>query len=110
MAIAYIIFTLASLFGFVSSIVCSIIGKRGEINYSVGVVTQFMVEHFLGITATVEGKEHLIKGKEGLAVYVCNHQTLMDILFISFIMPTRTSMVAKKVIQYYPLLGWFSKE
>jgi lysophosphatidate acyltransferase len=106
--VAYILIAIATSYGVLSSPIFFLLGKRGQINYSVAQVAGFLVKHFLGVTATIEGAEYLDRKENQLAVYVCNHQTLLDILFLGFFFPSKTSMVAKKVIKYYPFLGWFS--
>lgn len=107
--ISYLLIVIAGSYGVLASPLFLIAGKREQINYSVARFAGFLTKHFLGVTATIEGAEYLNRKDNELAVYVCNHQELLDILFLGFFFPQRTSMVAKKALKYYPFLGWFSK-
>lgn len=109
-AVSYVLIAIAASYGVLSAPLFLLTGKRGQINYSVSRVAGFLTKHLLGITATIEGEEYLDRKENQLAVYVCNHQTVLDILFLGFFFPQKTSMVAKKTLQYYPFLGWFSKD
>ncbi|CAO3595969.1 unnamed protein product [Absidia cylindrospora] len=93
-------------YGMIASLLLPLVGKTGLINWSVARLYYRIIGFLLGITATVEGKEHLDPAK-GPVVYVCNHQSSMDILFMASIFPKDTSVVAKKALKYYPFLGWF---
>ncbi|ORZ13474.1 hypothetical protein BCR42DRAFT_461562 [Absidia repens] len=93
-------------YGMIASLLLPLVGKTGLINWSVARLYYRIIGFLLGITVTVEGKEHLDPAK-GPVVYVCNHQSSMDILFMASIFPKDTSVVAKKALKYYPFLGWF---
>ncbi|QIW94784.1 hypothetical protein AMS68_000302 [Peltaster fructicola] len=41
------------------------------------------------------------------AVFVGNHQTELDVLFLGHIFPKYCSVTAKKSLKYWPFLGWF---
>lgn len=43
------------------------------------------------------------------AVFVGNHQTELDVLFLGHVFPKYCSVTAKKSLKYWPLLGWFSR-
>lgn len=43
------------------------------------------------------------------AVFVGNHQTELDVLFLGHMFPKYCSVTSKKSLQYVPFLGWFSK-
>ncbi|KAI8983908.1 hypothetical protein BDB01DRAFT_722359, partial [Pilobolus umbonatus] len=96
---------LSALYGVFASITLPLIGKRELINWSTARFHYRLASFFLGITATVEGKENV--RKDGPAIYVCNHQTNVDIIFMGAVFPRGTTVVAKKVLKYYPFLGWF---
>lgn len=42
------------------------------------------------------------------AVFVGNHQTELDVLFLGHMFPKYCSVTAKKSLKYTPFLGWFS--
>ena len=43
------------------------------------------------------------------AVFVGNHQTELDVLFLGHMFPKYCSVTAKKSLRLVPFLGWFSK-
>ncbi|ORX51600.1 acyltransferase-domain-containing protein [Hesseltinella vesiculosa] len=93
-------------FGVVSSLVLPLIGKRGWINWLVARGYYHLCGKLLDITTTVEGQQYL-DPSYGPAVYVCNHQSSLDVLMMGSVFPKMTSVVAKKALKYYPFLGWF---
>jgi len=58
----------------------------------------------LGIKVIVEGALGELKQKEG-AVYVSNHQSIVDILVLMSILPPKTSFLAKKELKWIPFFG-----
>jgi 1-acyl-sn-glycerol-3-phosphate acyltransferase len=54
------------------------------------------------IRLAIEGGEHLA----GPAVFVSNHQSLAEGVFMPAILPTRTRFVAKKELGRIPFFGW----
>lgn len=50
----------------------------------------------------VQGEQHLEHTTP--SIYVCNHQSLMDMLVISAALPTRCVLTAKKEIKYIPIM------
>ncbi|CAO3621530.1 unnamed protein product [Mucor hiemalis] len=67
-----------------------------------------LVKNLLALDAIVEGKENILDPSQS-AVYICNHQTMMDVHFMSSSVPKQASCIAKKSIKYYPFFGQFSK-
>ncbi|CAO3644015.1 unnamed protein product [Mucor hiemalis] len=65
-----------------------------------------LVRALLGLTTMVEGRENLLDPSQP-AVYMCNHQTMMDIHLVGNSVPDRASIVMKKAIKYYPFFGQF---
>ncbi|KAI7900912.1 uncharacterized protein BX663DRAFT_515692 [Cokeromyces recurvatus] len=105
-AIGVLLIGIAATYGAVASIILTAIGRTDLINWSVARFNAFLNRTFLGITATIKGKENLAKPGQQV-VYVCNHQSIMDIMYLGVVFPKCTSMVAKKSLKYYPFLGWF---
>lgn len=106
--VCFLCLSISACYGVFASLILPIFGKRHLINWSVARVYKTVVSTFLGITCTIEGKEHIRKDG-GQAVYVCNHQTMLDVFFMANVFPKSTSVVAKKSIKFVPVLGWFSK-
>lgn len=64
----------------------------------------WLIFHTCGITAEVEGLEHLA-GLDSF-ILVSNHQSLLDILAILYLIPRETRFLAKREIMQVPLLGF----
>lgn len=97
-----------AIYGFFAAIVFRLIGRTDLVNWSVARGYYYLGGFFCDLTVNLEGTENLYKVK-GPAIYVCNHQTSMDIMLMGKVYPKNTAIVAKKAIKYYPFLGWFSK-
>jgi 1-acyl-sn-glycerol-3-phosphate acyltransferase len=55
---------------------------------------------------TVEGRENLPRAHDGVVVML-NHQSMIDILVAWMVLPTGPRFVAKKVLSYVPIVGFF---
>lgn len=97
-----------AIYGMCVSIVLPIFGKTHLINYSVARGYYLLGGFFCGLKVESEGEENLHKIK-GPVIYVCNHQSSIDIMLMGKVYPKNTAIVAKKQLKYYPFLGWFSK-
>ncbi|KAI5123380.1 hypothetical protein M0805_006088 [Coniferiporia weirii] len=93
-----------SVWGVIASIGMTLAGRRFDINWVVARSFYNLAGGLLGIYFEVEGEEHLSTKP---AVLIGNHQSMLDILYIGRIFPTRASMTAKKELQWMPLLGQF---
>ncbi|KAJ1308365.1 hypothetical protein OPQ81_004074 [Rhizoctonia solani] len=79
-------------------------GKRFDINYVVARSFYHTCGPLLGIDFVVEGEEYISTPS---AVYIGNHQSMLDILYLGRIFPKRASIMAKKELKWSPLLGQF---
>ncbi|KAI8641089.1 hypothetical protein BD408DRAFT_389598 [Parasitella parasitica] len=104
--VAFILMAVAAFWGIIAGVALPLVGRAHLINWTVGKVEAFLNKTFLAVTATVEGTENLPKDGQ-TAIFVCNHQTVMDIMFMGNIFPKRAAVVAKKTIKWVPILGWF---
>ncbi|KAI8340553.1 hypothetical protein BC941DRAFT_348203 [Chlamydoabsidia padenii] len=102
MAIA-LVFVMA-IYGMLAALFLPLFGKAGLINYTVGRGYYYLGRVFTGVRCTIMDEHNLL---ESPAVYVCNHQSSLDIMVMGAVFPKNTSVVAKKEIKYYPFLGWF---
>ncbi|SJX66647.1 related to SLC1-1-acyl-sn-gylcerol-3-phosphate acyltransferase [Sporisorium reilianum f. sp. reilianum] len=97
---------ICSVWGIIVSLVMSLIpGQRLNINRVVARSFWRLTAPLVGVKFVVEGEEHFEHAKP--AVVVGNHQTAMDILYLGRIFPSSASIMAKKELQYAPLLGQF---
>ena len=53
----------------------------------------------------IQGREHLV----GPAIFACNHQSFVDVVFMPAMLPRRTKWVAKRELSRVPLWGWAFK-
>ncbi|GAA5925130.1 1-acylglycerol-3-phosphate O-acyltransferase SLC1 [Sporobolomyces koalae] len=94
-----------SAWGVVVSIALSLVGKSMNINWVVARSFRLSTAPLCGITFKVEGQHHLDENRP--AVLVGNHQTMLDILYLGAVFPKGASIMAKKELQWMPLLGQF---
>lgn len=115
-----------SAWGVLVSLALSLVGQSKNINYVVARSFHGLVAPLVGMRFTVEGEEYLSETKP--AVVIGNHQTMIDILCtlpppllpsppaalltpqltdLGRIFPRGASIMAKKELQYTPLLGQF---
>jgi lysophosphatidate acyltransferase len=94
-------------YGMAASLILPLIGQRKLINWTVARLYYYCAGYFTAVSAVVENEHYL--ERSGPAVYICNHQSSIDVLLMARVFPKSTSVVAKKSIKYYPILGWFSK-
>ncbi|THH11739.1 hypothetical protein EW145_g486 [Phellinidium pouzarii] len=93
-----------SVWGVIASIGMTLAGRRFDINWVVARSFYNLASRLLGIYIEVEGEEYLSVKP---AVLIGNHQSMLDILYIGRILPLRSSITAKKELQWMPLLGQF---
>ncbi|OCH94291.1 1-acylglycerol-3-phosphate [Obba rivulosa] len=95
---------ICSVWGVVCAIGMSLVGRRFDVFYVVARSFYFLCSRAVGIRLVLEGAEHL---ETRPAVLVGNHQSMLDILYLGRIFPRRASIMAKKELQWAPLLGQF---
>ncbi|ELU38375.1 1-acylglycerol-3-phosphate O-acyltransferase [Rhizoctonia solani AG-1 IA] len=112
-----------SVWGVLVSIGMTAMGNRFDINYVVARSFYYVCGPLLGIDFVVEGEEHMSTPS---AVYIGNHQTMLDILYLgrcvlsrrhnlhiqpltcqARIFPKQSSIMAKKELKWSPLLGQY---
>jgi lysophosphatidate acyltransferase len=93
-----------SLLGIVVALPLTLVGRRFDINYVVARSFQKLSSKLLGFEWEVEGEENLLKQS---AVYLATHQSMLDLMFLGRVFPTRCSIMAKKELRWAPLLGQF---
>ncbi|KAJ3222924.1 1-acylglycerol-3-phosphate O-acyltransferase [Clydaea vesicula] len=101
LAVATILFTFSVL---VTSIVGLFIAipTGDSANYYVARFMSAFAGGLLNIRYQVDGKV-----LDEPAVYICNHQSSIDLLAIGTVFPKKCSMLAKDELKYYPILGWY---
>lgn len=95
---------ICALYGVVASLVLRLVGKEEYAQYTVARVFYFCFSKILGVTITIKN-EHYLHQKP--AVVVSNHQSALDILVLGKVFMPGYTVTAKKVLKYFPFLGWF---
>lgn len=90
--------------GAVISAVLTLAGKQGLSQWVIARIFYYLTSVVLGIKVIVKNPEKLEKRP---AVFVSNHQSEFDIFILGATFPQYCSVTAKKVLKYYPFLGWF---
>ncbi|TBU61536.1 hypothetical protein BD310DRAFT_956989 [Dichomitus squalens] len=93
-----------SIWGVICSIGLGLTGNRFDVFYIVARSFYFLASRVIGIRLIVEGQGYL---ETRPSVLVGNHQSMLDILYLGRIFPRRASIMAKKELQWSPLLGQF---
>ncbi|KAK4053880.1 1-acylglycerol-3-phosphate O-acyltransferase [Microbotryomycetes sp. JL221] len=94
-----------SAWGIIVSVALALVGQRKNVQWVVARSFYYLTAPFVGIRFRVEGEEHLLKNNP--AIIVGNHQTMVDILYLGRIFPKGCSVMAKRELQWTPLLGQF---
>ncbi|KAJ2790110.1 1-acylglycerol-3-phosphate O-acyltransferase [Coemansia helicoidea] len=68
-----------------------------------------LAEHVLGITVDVDGAAHLLSAGARPCVIVANHQSLLDAVWLAWVLPRRAVVVASASVARLPVLGWFMR-
>lgn len=105
--ISLIFLLLFSVYGSIISIVFTFIGKQGLINWATARGYGYVAGSAVGISYKVEGEEYLNTGRP--AIYICNHQSAVDLFVLGRIFPKNCVVVGKSSLKFVPLLGMFSK-
>ncbi|EPS98733.1 hypothetical protein FOMPIDRAFT_1024484 [Fomitopsis schrenkii] len=93
-----------SAWGVVCAVGMSIVGRKLDVFFVVARTFYMLASRALDIRLVVEGGEHL---ETKPAVLIGNHQSMLDILYLGRIFPRSAAIVAKKELQWTPLLGQF---
>ncbi|KAJ4479047.1 hypothetical protein J3R30DRAFT_2709636 [Lentinula aciculospora] len=92
--------TVVATWGIVVAATMSATGYRYDVNWVIARTFYALAGSVMDIKVEVEGEEHMLTKP---AVLLSNHQSMLDILFVGRMMPKRTSIMAKKSLQYTPL-------
>ncbi|KAI7888983.1 uncharacterized protein EV154DRAFT_424738 [Mucor mucedo] len=103
---AKVLLFFVSVYGFIIACILTPLRCTHLINYSVAKVMRATSQFWTGLEVDCEGLE-LLDQIKGPAIYVCNHQSSLDVMLIGVAYRKNTSIVAKKELKSYPFLGWF---
>lgn len=99
-----VLIVICALYGVVASILLRIIGKKEYSQYTVARAFYYSFSTLLGIKIKINNEKYLYN-KPG--IFISNHQSALDILILGRIFQPGFTVTAKRVLQYFPFLGWF---
>lgn len=105
-AVYVILIIICAFLGTVEGILFSLAGKNGLVQYITARTFYKLCKVFLGINVEIEDPHNYL-GSVRPAVFMSNHQSMLDILLLGATFPKWCSVTAKKALKWYPFLGWF---
>lgn len=93
-----------ALSGVPLSVFFTLIGRQGLSQWAIARMFYYTCRVVLGIKVVIKNPEAL---QNRPAVFVCNHQSELDLIILGATFPKYCSVTAKKSLKYYPILGWF---
>ncbi|KAH8096704.1 1-acylglycerol-3-phosphate O [Cristinia sonorae] len=97
--------SVCSIWGIICSLTLPLIGQRYNVNYVVARTFHALIKRVIDVKFVIEGEHHLYSTHP--AVLVCNHQSMLDVGMLGVAFPKRAVIMAKKELQWVPLLGQF---
>ncbi|MCJ1290494.1 1-acylglycerol-3-phosphate O-acyltransferase [Xylographa carneopallida] len=102
---SYLALLLCATYGVLASLALLILPPHRSAQWATARAFKHSMAVLTGITFEVlSGQQHL--GARP-AVFVGNHQTALDVLFLAAIFPRHCSVTAKQSLKRVPFLGWF---
>ncbi|KAF2768301.1 acyltransferase-domain-containing protein [Teratosphaeria nubilosa] len=97
---------LCATYGTLASAVLNVAGYGGLGQWTTARSFKYTMLLFTGVWFEIEDPEDCL-GRTRPAVFVGNHQTELDVLFLGHMFPKYCSVTAKKSLKFVPFLGWF---
>ena len=92
------------LYGVLLSIVLRLIGKKELCQWTVARAFYHSCNLLLGLKVTIKNEERL---NSLPAIIISNHQSAVDVFMLGKLFQPGYTVTAKKVLKYFPFLGWF---
>jgi lysophosphatidate acyltransferase len=105
---SFIALVLCATYGTIASACLNVAGYGGLGQWTTARSFKWTMLWFTGVWFEIEDEKDYL-GRTRPAVFVGNHQTELDVLFLAHVFPKYCSVTAKKSLKYVPFLGWFSK-
>lgn len=99
---------LCALYGTVASFCLNITGYGGLGQWTTARSFKWTMWWFTGVWFEIEDPNDWL-GTTRPAVFIGNHQTELDVLFLGHMFPKYCSVTAKRSLKFVPFLGWFSR-
>ena len=94
-------------YGTVASACLNVFGYGGLGQWTTARCFKWIMLLFTGVWFDISDEKDYLNTTRP-AVFVGNHQTELDVLFLGHVFPKYCSVTAKKSLKYTPFLGWFS--
>ncbi|KAI5781211.1 hypothetical protein EDC01DRAFT_632950 [Geopyxis carbonaria] len=101
---AYFLLVTCASYGVLASVLLRLVGRVSIAQWATARAFKNLGCPTMGIEFEIENEEALLTRP---AVFVSNHQSELDILFLGRAFPKHCSVTAKKSLKFIPFLGWF---
>lgn len=101
---AYLLLAAFASYGVFASILLRLVGNVTIAQWATARAMKTIGCPTLGISFEIEDEAHLSTRP---AIFISNHQSELDILFLGRAFPKHCSVTAKRSLKYVPFLGWF---
>lgn len=98
---------ICATYGTIASACLNVVGYGGLGQWTTARAFKYTMLLFTGVWFEIEDEGDWLNTTRP-AVFVGNHQTELDVLFLGHMFPKYCSVTAKKSLKYTPFLGWFS--
>ncbi|KAJ3193978.1 1-acylglycerol-3-phosphate O-acyltransferase [Irineochytrium annulatum] len=93
------------LYGATAAAALLVVGKREKANSQIAWMCKILASPACGIRGKVEGEEYLRGDRP--AVFVCNHQSFLDLLALGYMFPPDCVIMAKSDLIWAPFIGQY---
>lgn len=98
---------ICATYGTIASACLNVVGYGGLGQWTTARAFKYTMLLFTGVWFEIEDEGDWLNTTRP-AVFLGNHQTELDVLFLGHMFPKYCSVTAKKSLKYTPFLGWFS--
>lgn len=96
----------SAAYGTVAPLILSLFRKRLLTQYTVARLFYTLVKSITGVRIEIEDETKMLNNANP-AIILSNHQSELDVFVIGRVFPKYTTVTAKHVLKYVPILGWF---
>lgn len=96
-----------AIYGTIASACLNVVGYGGLGQWTTARSFKWTMLALTGVWFDIDDPHNYL-GKTRPAVFVGNHQTELDVLFLGHMFPKYCSVTAKRSLKFIPFLGWFS--
>jgi lysophosphatidate acyltransferase len=104
---SFLALIICATYGTIASACLNVAGYGGLGQWTTARSFKWTMYYFTGVWFEIEDPHDRL-GQTRPAVFVGNHQTELDVLFLGHMFPKYCSVTSKKSLKYVPFLGWFS--